>query len=214
MKNGLSRVWAVVSLFVATCCGLAAAQDAASSLLQPAGGVLWSRSDLSGGLSHEMSAEKTSVSSERELFVLADRIGLASENQLSAFISSIQVSYRESVLRDTTEEAEFRIDVLPSAEQIGLQNYFDVTFPWGTERFGAEYPLAGGGQAPATIVLRYNLFKLRYALSGLDRLAATTAIETLDRQRVSLKLYSNKGTFSFDMPIVWFVELHERLKAR
>lgn len=214
MNNGLFRVLALASSLFVLASGRVTAQDAAASLLEPAGGLLWSRSDVSGGLSHDMAAEETFVSTERELYVLSDKIGLAPESQLSAFFASFQVSYRESVLRDAIEDAEFRIEALPSAASLSLQNYFDVTFPWGTERFTAEYPLATGGQAPATIVLRYNLFKLRYSLSGLDRLAATTAIEALDRQRVTLRLYSNKGTFSFDMPIAWFIELYGRLKAR
>jgi len=213
MNNGLFRVLVLASSLLVFASGRSAAQDAAASLLEPSGGLLWSRSDTSGGLSHDMAAEETFVSSDRELYVLSDKIGLSPENQLSAFFSSFQVSYRESLLRDAIEEAEFRIDALPAAASISLQNYFDMTFPWGTERFSAEYPLAGG-QAPTTIVLRYNLFKMRYALSGLDQLAATTPIEALDRQRVTLKLYSNKGTFSFDMPIVWFIELYGRLKAR
>jgi hypothetical protein len=216
MNNGLFRALALASslLVLVSASGHATAQESAASLLEPSGGLLWSRSDTSGGLSHDMAAEETFVSSERELYVLSDKIGLSPENQLSAFFASFQVSYRESLLRDAIEDAEFRIDALPSAASISLQNYFDVTFPWGTERFSAEYPLAGGGQAPTTIVLRYNLFKLRYSLSGLDRLAATTSIEALDRQRVTLRLYSNKGTFSFDMPIAWFIELYGRLKTR
>jgi hypothetical protein len=214
MNDGLLRALALALALLVSASGHAAAQDAAASLLEPSGGLLWSRSDSSGGLSHEMAEEETFVSQDRKLYILSDRIGLSPDNQLSAFFSSFQVSYRESLLRDTIEDAEFRIDALPAAASISLQNYFDVTFPWGTERFSAEYPLAGGGQSPTTIVLRYNLFKLRYSLSGLDRLAATTAIEALDRQRVAVRLYSNKGTFSFDMPIAWFIELYGRLKTR
>ena len=214
MNDGLLRALALALALLVSASGHAAAQDAAASLLEPSGGLLWSRSDSSGGLSHEMAEEETFVSQDRKLYILSDRIGLSPDNQLSVFFSSFQVSYRESLLRDTIEDAEFRIDALPAAASISLQNYFDVTFPWGTERFSAEYPLAGGGQSPTTIVLRYNLFKLRYSLSGLDRLAATTAIEALDRQRVAVKLYSNKGTFSFDMPIAWFIELYGRLKTR
>jgi len=214
MNDGLLRALALALALLVSASGHAAAQDAAASLLEPSGGLLWSRSDSSGGLSHEMAEEETFVSQDRKLYILSDRIGLSPDNQLSVFFSSFQVSYRESLLRDTIEDAEFRIDALPAAASISLQNYFDVTFPWGTERFSAEYPLAGGGQSPTTIVLRYNLFKLRYSLSGLDRLAATTSIEALDRQRVAVKLYSNKGTFSFDMPIAWFIELYGRLKTR
>ena len=214
MKNRPFAVPALALIMALLVPSAAFAQAAASAILQPAGGQLWSRTDSSGGLSHEMKAEETAVSPDRSLFVLSDAIGLAPENALAAYFSTFVVTYRESLLRDSLEDAEFRIEATPATAAIVLQNYFDVTFPWGTERFGAEYPLAGGGQSPATIVLRYNLFKLRYSLSGLDRLAATTPIDALDRQRVIVKLYSDRGTFSIDMPIAFFIELYARLKAR
>jgi hypothetical protein len=161
-----------------------------------------------------MAAEETIASPDRSDYSIYDRITLDPSQPLAAFFAGFTVTYRESVLRGTLEEAEFRIDAPASGGAIGLSPYFDLVFPWGTERFSAEYPSMGSRSPSSAVILRYNLFKLRYALSGLDARAASTAIETMDKDTVTVKLYSNRGSFSFGLPLAWFVELYARLKMR
>ena len=194
--------------------GLASAAPAASSLLEPAGGVLWSRTDSSGGFSQSMTETETIVSSDRSAWSLSDEIALDKSIPLAAFFTGFALRYEESTLRGELESAEFRMETTAAGNPVGLRNYFDIVFPWGTGRFTAEYPQAGAGQAASAIVLRYDLFKLKYALSGLDDLAANTAIDVLDRMRFTIKLYSDRGNFSFDVPAPFFIELRARLKAR
>jgi hypothetical protein len=214
MKPGLAHRLLALAILAGLSALPLSAQEGPSPLLEPTGGLLWQRTEAGNGFSHVMAAEETIISAERSAYSISDKVGIDPTQPLAAYFSAFVVAYKESLLRGRAEEAEFRIDAPASGMAIGLLPYFDLVFPWGSERFNAEYPSMGSTLPSSSIVLRYNLFRLRYALAGLDILAAATALATMDRQTVTVRLYSNRGSFSFDMPLAYFVELYTRLKSR
>ncbi len=189
------------------------AQTSPEAFLPRAGGLLWSRSETSGGLSQVMKAEESILSPDRSSWSLVDDISLDKASSLGAWFSGFSIAYREDILRGQIEESGFFIEARALQVGFALEPRFDLVLPWGKESFEAEYTRASGGPKDS-LVLRYKLFKLRYALAGIEKLAATQGIEALDKQRVTLKLYSDRGTLSLDMPLAWYLELYRKLKTR
>lgn len=189
------------------------AQTSPEAFLPRTGGLLWSRSETAGGLSQVMKAEESILSPDRSTWTLVDDITVDKASSLGAWFSGFSVSYREDVLRGQIEESGFSIEAKALQAGFVLEPRFDLVLPWGRESIEAEYTRASGGPKDS-LVLRYKLFKLRYALAGIEKLAATQGIEALDKQRVSLKLYSDRGTLSIDMPLAWYLELYRKLKTR
>lgn len=189
------------------------AQAGPGAFLPRTGGLLWSRSESAGGFSQVMKEEESILSQDRSSWSLVDEISLDKASSLGAWFSGFSIAYREDILRGQVEENVFTIGTDPLVAGLVLEPRFDLVFPWGKESFEAEYPRASGGPQDS-LALRYKLFKLRYALSGLEKLAESQGIEALDKQRVSLKLYSDRGTLSIDMPLAWYLELYKRLKTR
>lgn len=189
------------------------AQAGPGAFLPRTGGLLWSRSETSGGLSQIMREEESILSPDRSTWSLVDEISVDKAAGLGAWFSGFSIAYREDILREAVEENAFSIETRPLQPGLVLEPRFDLVFPWGSESFEAEYPRASGGPRDS-LSLRYKLFKLRYALSGLDKLAESQSMEALDKLRVTLRLYSDRGSLSIEMPLAWYLELYKQLKVR